>query len=200
MSISQEVGRYIPYLRRFSRALTGSRAGGDAYALAALETLVADQNEESGKTRLRPGDNPKIVLYRLLLDIWAAAPINAHTDLNEPGDLDQGATANFPVGWYVVTKAWAKKYPQTMAAFLTALREGQQIADSRRNSVEQAMEKLPVPYTVPPTIAAVMSLETYPLSIAPDIDRSRVQRVAEEMYQFHMLGSSFPVSSMLGGL
>ena len=80
MSISQEVGRYIPYLRRFSRALTGSRAGGDAYALAALETLVADQNDKSGKTRLRPGDNTKIVLYRLLLDIWAAAPINAHTD------------------------------------------------------------------------------------------------------------------------
>ena len=70
MSISQEVGRYIPYLRRFSRALTGSPAGGDAYALAALETLVADQNDKSGKTRLRPGDNAKIVLYRLLLDIW----------------------------------------------------------------------------------------------------------------------------------
>jgi hypothetical protein len=32
-----------------------------------------------------------------------------------------------------------------------------------------------------------MSLETYPLSIAPDIDRSRVQRVANEMYQFRML-------------
>lgn len=94
MSISQEVGRYIPYLRRFSRALTGSRAGGDAYALAALETLVADQNEKSGKARLRPGDNTKIVLYRLLLDIWAAAPINAHTDSNEPGDLDQGARRN----------------------------------------------------------------------------------------------------------
>jgi CheY-like chemotaxis protein len=95
MSISQEVGRYIPYLRRFSRALTGSREGGDAYALAALETLVADQNEKSSKTRLlRPGDNTKIVLYRLLLDIWAAAPINAHTDSNEPGDLDQGARRN----------------------------------------------------------------------------------------------------------
>ena len=29
--------------------------------------------------------------------------------LQELCDLDQGATANFPVGWYVVTKAWAKK-------------------------------------------------------------------------------------------
>ncbi len=94
MSISQEIGRYIPYLRRFSRALTGSRAGGDAYALAALETLVADQNEKSGKARLRPGDDPKILLYRLLLDIWAAAPINTHTELAEAGDIDSGARRN----------------------------------------------------------------------------------------------------------
>ena len=115
-------------------------------------------------------------------------------------DLDQGATANFPVGWYVVTKAWAKRYPHTMAAFLTALRAGQEIADTRRNAVEQAMEKLPFPYTVPPTIASVMSLETYPLSTAPQIDQSRVQRVADEMYQFQMLTGAFHVSSMLGGL
>ena len=60
------------------------------------------------------------------------------------------------------------------------------------------MGKLPFPYTVPPTIAAVMSLENYPLSVTPDIDRSRVQRVADEMYQFRMLASPFKVSSMLG--
>ena len=43
-----------------------------------------------------------------------------------------------------------------------------------------------------PTIAAVMSLESYPLSIAPDIDLSRVQRVANEMYQFQMLSTPVP--------
>ena len=144
-------------------------------------------------------------LKRHLIDVaWLPEPFGSADEesmgLQELCDLDQGATANFPVGWYVVTKAWAKKYPRTMAAFLTALREGQQIADTRRDAVEQAMEKLPVPYTVPSTIAAVMSLETYPLSTAPDIDRSRVQRVANEMYQFQMLGSPFKVSSMLGGL
>lgn len=94
MSISQEVGRYIPYLRRFSRALTGSREGGDAYALAALETLVAEQEESSGKRRLRPGDDPKIALFRLLLDIWAAAPINVHIDRTETPDIDPGARRN----------------------------------------------------------------------------------------------------------
>ena len=144
-------------------------------------------------------------LKRHLIDVaWLPEPFGsedaASLGLQEICDLDQGATANFPVGWYVVTKAWAKKYPQTMAAFLDALRQGQEIADSRRSAVEQAMEKLPFPYTVPPPIAAVMSLETYPLNVAPDIDLSRVQRVANEMYLFQMLGRPFHVSSMLGGL
>jgi NitT/TauT family transport system substrate-binding protein len=118
--------------------------------------------------------------------------------LQELTDLDQGATADFPVGWYVVTKAWAKKYPNTLAAFLDALRQGQQIADTDRSAVEQAMEKLPSPYTVPRPIAAVMSLETYPLNVTPDIDLSRVQRVADAMYRLGMLSQSFQVSSMLG--
>jgi NitT/TauT family transport system substrate-binding protein len=118
--------------------------------------------------------------------------------LQELTDLDQGATADFPVGWYVVTKAWAKKYPNTLAAFLDALRQGQQIADTDRAAVEQAMEKLPSPYTVPRPIAAVMSLETYPLNVAPDIDLTRVQRVADAMYRLGMLSRPFQVSSMLG--
>jgi CheY-like chemotaxis protein len=80
MSITQEVGRQIPYLRRFSRALTGSREGGDAYALATLETFVADHREAAARREGRPGEDPKITLYRLLLDIWAAAPINVHTE------------------------------------------------------------------------------------------------------------------------
>jgi NitT/TauT family transport system substrate-binding protein len=117
--------------------------------------------------------------------------------LQELVDLDQGATEGFPVGWYVVTKAWAKKYPRTLAAFLDALRAGQQIADNSRIAVEQAMEKLPAPFTVSPAIAAVMSIETYPLTIAPHINRVRIQRVADEMLQFHMLSQPFKVNTML---
>ena len=43
-----------------------------------------------------------------------------------------------------------------------------------------------------------MSLENYPPSVAPEIDLSRVQRVADAMYEFHMLTQTFHVSSMLG--
>ena len=42
-----------------------------------------------------------------------------------------------------------------------------------------------------------MSLETYPLSVAPDIDLSRVQRAADARYEFHMLAQTFHVSSTL---
>jgi len=142
-------------------------------------------------------------LEKHVIDVaWLPEPFGsidqAAVGLEELCDLDQGATANFPVGWYVVTKNWAKENPRTLAAFLYALREGQQIADTDRSAVQMAMERLPKPYTVPPQIAAVMSLEDYPLSIAPDIDRSRVQRVADAMYQFQMLTHPFQVSSMLG--
>ena len=143
-------------------------------------------------------------LKRHSVDVaWLPEP-TASADAQSMGlleltDLDQGATAGFPVGWYVATKAWAKKYPRTLAAFLTALRQGQQIADGNRTAVEQAMEKLPAPFTVSPTIAAVMSIENYPLNIAPDIDLPRVQRVANEMYHFKMLTQPFQVKTMLGG-
>jgi NitT/TauT family transport system substrate-binding protein len=143
-------------------------------------------------------------LKRHAIDVaWLPEP-TASADAQSMGlvelaDLDQGATEGFPVGWYVATKAWVKKYPRTLAAFLDALRQGQQIADSDRTAVERAMEKLPAPFTVSPVIAAVMSIESYPLNIAPNIDLQRVQRVANEMLQFHMLKTKFQVSSMLGG-
>ncbi len=74
MSISGDIKAHIPYLRRFSRALTGTREGGDDYVLAMLEIVVADQSKISAS------ENLKIALYRLLLEIWRAAPIDAHAE------------------------------------------------------------------------------------------------------------------------
>ena len=42
MSPAQLVVQYLPYLRRYARALTGSQVAGDAYVAATLETLVSD--------------------------------------------------------------------------------------------------------------------------------------------------------------
>ncbi|HWG00844.1 MAG TPA: ABC transporter substrate-binding protein [Trebonia sp.] len=112
-------------------------------------------------------------------------------------DLNQGATQNFPIQGYVVTKAWAKKNPDTLKAFVAALVQGQQIADTNRSVVEHAMEALPGPQNgqVPPVVASVMSLNNYPISIDP----IRLQRVADVMYEFGLLKTRFDVRRLLTG-
>lgn len=110
-------------------------------------------------------------------------------------DMNQGATANFPIQGYVVTKQWARRNPATLKAFLTALARGQEIADTNRAAVEKAMESLDGPGNgqVPPVVAAVMSLDDYPTAIDP----VRIQRVADVMYQFGLLKKPFNVDQML---
>jgi NitT/TauT family transport system substrate-binding protein len=117
--------------------------------------------------------------------------------LHKLADLDQGETQNFPVSWYVATKAWAKRYPRTLAAFLGALQRGQQVANNDRSAVENAMENLPLPYRVSPMIASTMSVENYPLNVAPHIDLTTVQQVADVMYDLNMLTGPFDVNTML---
>lgn len=133
---------------------------------------------------------------------WLPEPYGSLDQVNdgvqEVADLDQGATANFPFDWYVVTKSWAAKHPRTLTAFLGALRRGQQLADQDRSKVEQAMEALPPPYNVPQMVASVMSLDTYPLNTAPDIQVGSVQQVADLMYEMHLLTRMFNVTTMLG--
>jgi NitT/TauT family transport system substrate-binding protein len=110
-------------------------------------------------------------------------------------DLNQGATTDFPIEGYVVTKAWAEQNPNTLKRFLAALSAGQEIADTDRSAVEKAFEALNGPQngSVPNTIAAVMSLDTYPIGI----DQTRLQRVANVMYQFNLLPSAYNVENML---
>jgi NitT/TauT family transport system substrate-binding protein len=110
-------------------------------------------------------------------------------------DLNQGATSDFPIEGYVVTKQWATQYPNTLKRFLAALEVGQEISDTDRAAVEQAFESISGPQNgqVAPAIAAVMALDTYPIGI----DATRIQRVADVMYQFGLLKSRFDVSGML---
>ena len=113
-------------------------------------------------------------------------------------DLDQGATTGFPVLGYVVTKQWARRYPRTLAAFYAALQQGQQIADTGRAAVEAAFAALPAPLGLPRTTAAVMCLESYPVSSGPvgSVDPVRLQRVVDVMRQF--IGfPPFGIGSML---
>jgi NitT/TauT family transport system substrate-binding protein len=111
-------------------------------------------------------------------------------------DLNQGATQNFPIQGYVATKSWVQQNPGTLRAFLAALSQGQEIADTSRGAVERAMEALKGPMNgqIPPIVAAVMAVNIYPTSI----DQVRIQRVADVMYQFGLLRSRFNVTPMMG--
>ena len=112
-------------------------------------------------------------------------------------DLDQGATTNFPVEGYVVTKQWAATHPRTLAAFFKALEEGQRIADTYRAAAEQAMVDMRAPFGVSTATAGVMSLDSYPVSNGPvgSVDKARLRRVVDVMQQF--LGfRAFNISSM----
>jgi DNA-directed RNA polymerase specialized sigma24 family protein len=74
MSMSSRIAPHIPYLRRYSRALTGSQSSGDAYVAAVLEALIADPS-------LFPEDqSPRISLYKLFSSLWQSLEVNVHED------------------------------------------------------------------------------------------------------------------------
>jgi len=118
----------------------------------------------------------------------------AQKGLQELADLDQGATQNFPIQGYAVTAEWAKKYPNTLKAFTTALSQGQEIADTDRAAVEKVIEKY---LQIDKQSAAFISLPAFPLGI----DAVRLQRVVNSMKRFGLLPKStkFQVTSMIAG-
>ena len=78
MSLVDTYAPYLPYLRRFSRALTGSQSEGDRYVRTALEALVA------GDTEIEASLGPRTALYRMFLGIWSST--GAQLESNENGD------------------------------------------------------------------------------------------------------------------
>ena len=130
--------------------------------------------------------------------VAAASPYSAEIQ-DEDGaatvaDLDDGATAGFPIVGYAVTRNWARAHSRTLSAFLAALRAGQEMADTSRAAVERAFEALPAGKGhIDNLTAAVMALNSYPLAI----DELRLQRVADVMFEFGLLSRPFSIQAML---
>jgi DNA-directed RNA polymerase specialized sigma24 family protein len=65
MSLSTRLAPHLPYLRRYSRAITGSQTSGDAYVAATLEALIED-------TSILPkAPSDRIALFKLYASIFA---------------------------------------------------------------------------------------------------------------------------------
>jgi NitT/TauT family transport system substrate-binding protein len=105
-------------------------------------------------------------------------------------DVDQGSTQNIPISGYVTTRAWARKYPRTAAAFTAALRRGQVVAGTDRAAVEQAL--MPALH-ISKTTAAVMALGTFPLSV----DSIALARVMELMQKNGLLAKTVNTTTVV---
>ncbi|WP_026941791.1 response regulator [Hellea balneolensis] len=108
MSLVETYAPHLPYLRRFSRALTGSQSEGDTYVRTALEALVA------GDIVLEGDLSPKIALYQMFLTIWSTTGAKLEADREDEA---------------VPAKRVRKLPPTSRQAFLLNALEGMTPAD-----------------------------------------------------------------------
>jgi len=138
---------------------------------------------------------PRLLAQRKIAAAWLPEPLGTEAE-QEYGaiplaDFDQGALQNFPIGTIAGSTSWVQSHPNTVAAFLRALQQGQQVADTNRAAVEQALvENGVVPSAL---IADSMTLPTYPLVM----DVPEMQRVPDAMYEFGLLGRTFNITDMI---
>jgi NitT/TauT family transport system substrate-binding protein len=119
--------------------------------------------------------------------IWLPQPLGemAEQELGAVplADFDQGSLDDLPFTGYIGTTGWVRTHPNTVAAFLRALQEGQKLADTDRSAVEAAMEK----YTgIPAIIADTMAIDSFPLQM----DVPQLQRVPDSMFQYGLTGGA----------
>ena len=65
--LAQSIGRELPFLRRYARALTGSQNAGDNYAAATLEAILVDRSVVDGD------DDMRVALFRAFHAIWVSS-------------------------------------------------------------------------------------------------------------------------------
>ena len=90
MKLTADIAPHLPYLRRFSRALTGSQSSGDSYVVALLEALIADPSQ------FDPEPNVRVAIYRSFCQLWQSVSLNLRksSDGNMWEDTAQRQLAN----------------------------------------------------------------------------------------------------------
>ncbi|HTV69472.1 MAG TPA: response regulator [Rhizobiaceae bacterium] len=69
MSLSATIAPHLPFLRRFSRAVSGSQASGDALVAATLEAIIADMSI------FPKASSDRIALYRIFAKLFTSIAI-----------------------------------------------------------------------------------------------------------------------------
>lgn len=156
MNLAADIAPHLPYLRRFSRALTGSQSSGDAYVVALLEALIADPDQFNAKP------NTRVALYRNFCRLWESISHNLRKSENGHSweDTAQRQLSN-------VT-------PKAREAFLLVAVEGFSIADTAtilgRSNTETEMFLEEASHTILEQVTTdVMIIEDEPI-IAMDLE------------------------------
>lgn len=88
VSLSAAIAPHLPFLRRFSRAVSGSQESGDALVAAMLEAIIAD-------TSIFPkASSDRIALYKIFTRMFTSVSIRIPQDQAEAPDWEQRVAAN----------------------------------------------------------------------------------------------------------
>ncbi len=109
MSLVEQFGPHLPYLRRYARALTGSQASGDSYIRASLTALAEDPTQVTDELP------PRQALYRFFHVIWGSTGARLEQPAGGSGTPETKLQALAPV--------------ERQAFLLTAL-EGFQVSEA----------------------------------------------------------------------
>jgi DNA-directed RNA polymerase specialized sigma24 family protein len=69
MTLTERVAAHLPFLRRYSRAITGSQTSGDAFVAATLEALIADLSI------FPKASSDRVAIYKLFATILRSATV-----------------------------------------------------------------------------------------------------------------------------
>jgi len=137
---------------------------------------------------------PELLAQHKIPAVWLPEPLGTEAEQQYGAvplaDFDQGSLLNFPITAVVGSASWVRSHPNTVAAFLRAYQEGQQVADADRAAVEQA---LVIHADVTRMVAATMTIDTYPLVM----DVPVMQRVPDAMYEFGVITKPYDITSMI---
>ena len=105
MPNSKEIAQFLPYLRRYARALSGSQDSGDAYVTTTIQALIAEPG------LLKAAASPKVALYKTFTGIWNSVSLN-----NDGGTRAESGLA--------ADRHLSQITPQARQAFLLMALEG----------------------------------------------------------------------------
>lgn len=87
MTLSTKIAPFLPTLRRYARAVTGSQTSGDAYVAATLEALIADVS-------IFPATkSDRVSIFKLFSDVFKTVDLEI-PEVDSPFAWEQRAAAN----------------------------------------------------------------------------------------------------------